>query len=215
MLTQLIIGMPIVLLAIVAFTFNADTENRTQVRGVNNESTMAQVVEVIDGDTFKVEIDNQLESVRLVGVDAPELTRNECYAQQSRDVLFQLVDSQTVYLTVDSEQSDRDAYGRLLAYVATESVEDVGLELLSLGSVATFDTFYEQKTRYEDARRDAATNGVGLWGNACQVAENCNCRRCKFISSCEEAQYLTNICGCEGLDGDSDGIACESGELGC
>lgn len=39
----------------------------------------------------------------------------------------------------------------------------------------------------------------------------CNCSKsCTAISSCEEAYYQLNICGCSIRDGDKDGVPCES-----
>jgi len=39
----------------------------------------------------------------------------------------------------------------------------------------------------------------------------CDCSKtCSQMSSCEEAQYQLNICGCTARDGDKDGIACDA-----
>ncbi len=39
----------------------------------------------------------------------------------------------------------------------------------------------------------------------------CNCSKtCPQMSSCEEAQYQLNVCGCEARDADKDGIACDA-----
>ena len=39
----------------------------------------------------------------------------------------------------------------------------------------------------------------------------CNCSKtCSQMSSCEEAQYQLNVCGCKARDADKDGIACDS-----
>lgn len=44
----------------------------------------------------------------------------------------------------------------------------------------------------------------------------CNCSKtCTQISSCAEAQYLLNTCGCSARDADHDGIACDSAPLHC
>lgn len=44
----------------------------------------------------------------------------------------------------------------------------------------------------------------------------CNCSKtCTQISSCAEAQYLLNSCGCGARDGDNDGIACDGAPLHC
>ena len=45
---------------------------------------------------------------------------------------------------------------------------------------------------------------------------SCDCSKtCPNISSCEEAQYLLNVCGCGARDGDKDGIACDGAPLHC
>jgi hypothetical protein len=42
----------------------------------------------------------------------------------------------------------------------------------------------------------------------------CNCSlTCTQISSCAQAQYLLNSCGCTARDADHDGIACDSAPL--
>lgn len=39
----------------------------------------------------------------------------------------------------------------------------------------------------------------------------CNCSKtCPQMSSCEEAQYQLNVCGCKARDADKDGIACDA-----
>lgn len=44
----------------------------------------------------------------------------------------------------------------------------------------------------------------------------CDCSKtCPNISSCAEAQYLLNTCGCSARDGDNDGIACDGAPLNC
>ena len=44
----------------------------------------------------------------------------------------------------------------------------------------------------------------------------CNCGlTCTQISSCAQAQYLLNSCGCTARDADHDGIACDSAPLHC
>ncbi|MFC1700382.1 thermonuclease family protein [Patescibacteria group bacterium] len=40
---------------------------------------------------------------------------------------------------------------------------------------------------------------------------NCSCSKtCPNMSSCEEAYYQLNVCGCSARDGDKDGVPCES-----
>lgn len=45
---------------------------------------------------------------------------------------------------------------------------------------------------------------------------SCDCSKtCTEISSCTEAQFLLNSCGCSARDADRDGIACDSAPLNC
>ncbi len=44
----------------------------------------------------------------------------------------------------------------------------------------------------------------------------CDCSKtCEQISSCAEAQYQLNTCGCRQRDADRDGIACDRAPLNC
>jgi hypothetical protein len=44
----------------------------------------------------------------------------------------------------------------------------------------------------------------------------CNCSlTCTQMTSCSEAQYQLNTCGCSARDADHDGIACDSAPLHC
>ncbi len=52
------------------------------------------------------------------------------------------------------------------------------------------------------------TQSISSWG--------CDCSKtCTQISSCAEAQYLLNTCGCSKRDADHDGIACDGAPLNC
>ena len=67
----------------------------------------AKVVEVIDGDTFKVELDGTIETIRLIGIDAPELTDaagQRGLAARARDVLGELLAAGPVELVADIEE---------------------------------------------------------------------------------------------------------------
>src|SRR5439155_8156141 len=69
----------------------------------------AQVVSVHDGDTITVLIDNRLEKVRLIGIDAPKLDQVP-WGVQARDALGGLVDGKTIRL--ETEITIRDQYKR-------------------------------------------------------------------------------------------------------
>lgn len=78
-----------------------------------SSDTEARVVSVTDGDTLTVEIDGVNERIRLIGINAPEA--GECFAAEATAELRRLTVGTTV--TLETDRSDRDAFGRLLRYV--------------------------------------------------------------------------------------------------
>lgn len=92
------------------------------------------VVSVLDGDTIKVEKDNQIETVRYIGIDTPEIEHNgnqsQCYGKEATDRNSKLVNGQVVELKKD--KTDRDKYGRLLRYVYVNN-EMINLKLVEEG----------------------------------------------------------------------------------
>ena len=85
-----------------------------------------KVYSVIDGDTFRYrKEDGSLQSVRLLGVDAPESNTaryrtTECFWKEAKNYLTNLIKNQYVTLEFDSNSASSDAYGRMLAYVYLE-----------------------------------------------------------------------------------------------
>lgn len=52
---------------------------------------------------------------------------------------------------------------------------------------------------------------VGDYGNTASSGFTCEGKRyCREMTSCEEAQFYLNQCGVGRLDGDGDGVPCES-----
>ncbi|MCO8126013.1 lamin tail domain-containing protein [Acidimicrobiia bacterium EGI L10123] len=125
----------------------------------------ARVVEVVDGDTIRVEVAGQQESVRLIGINTPE--RGECLSDEATGRLQDLVAGQTVELVVD--RTDRDQYGRLLRHVEVAGV-DVGAELVRSGHALAreYPPDTGRSEAYAAAQRSAEDDGVGMWAtNAC------------------------------------------------
>lgn len=122
----------------------------------------SSVVDVIDGDTIEVELAGGRETVRIIGVNAPE--RGECLADEATRRLRELVAGADVELVAD--QSDRDQYGRLLRYVESGGT-DVGAELVRAG-LALAREYPPDTARshdYEAAQQTAEDAGAGMWGS--------------------------------------------------
>ncbi|MEM3543348.1 MAG: thermonuclease family protein [archaeon] len=123
----------------------------------------AYVLKVIDGDTIKVLIRNKMESVRFVGINAPET--NECYWKEAKEYVESRLSMKKVKLVYDSH-SKIDRYGRILAYVYVDGV-DFGRELLEKGYVRVFEKYpFDKMKEYIELQEKSAQEKKGLW-SAC------------------------------------------------
>lgn len=127
----------------------------------------ARVVEVVDGDTIKVEIGGRQYILRYIGVDTPE-TRHpdrpvEPYGLEATAANERLVAGKVVYLEKDVSETDR--YGRLLRYVWVDGLM-VNEELVRQGyaRVSTFPPDVKYAERFLELEREAREAGRGLWG---------------------------------------------------
>jgi len=134
----------------------------------------ARVLSIIDGDTIRVSFYGETETIRFIGVDAPELTpQPEPYGpeaeQYTRDKLPVL---SYIGLEFDDDACGGaqrpahcyDVYDRLLAYIRTEKGDDLGILLLSTG-LARLYTYgdFGRKPEYEETEQYAKNLGVGIW----------------------------------------------------
>ncbi len=126
---------------------------------------------VVDGDTVEL-VGGQ--RVRYIGVDAPETYNDECFSQEAREALWDLVtDDHRVCLLEDSGSSPVDPYGRWLRYVFVFDGERWVMQnarLVRQGAARAYHQFLKGKDyAYEikDAESKAKTDAVGLWSK-CQ-----------------------------------------------
>lgn len=118
----------------------------------------AQVLAVVDGDTLRVDVGGVVETVRLIGINAPE--SGECLAEAASRRLSELVADRTV--TLDDEVSGRDRYGRLLrhVYVGEVLVNEVlvgeGLAVAHRTDTSRADVLAVAQQRAQEDRR-------GMW----------------------------------------------------
>ena len=134
------------------------------------EEATGEVVDVTDGDTIEVSLGGEVEDVRYIGVDTPEVDPNievECFGKQASELNAELVEGERVRLVFDAER--RDKYGRLLAYVYVGETF-VNAELVRRGYATTL-TIAPNDTHaalFERLAREAGSAGRGLWG-ACRA----------------------------------------------
>ncbi len=196
----------------------------------SNPPQTGKVVEVVDGDTIKVLLDEdgKVHSLRYVGIDSPE--RGVAYSAEATAKNAELVYGKEATLVRDV--SETDMYGRLLRYVVVDGIF-VNFELVADGSAKSYR--YPPDTAcnptFEAAQSRASAAALGVWALppaliALPTAPRsggtaaCNCNGpdldCKDFGSHASAQACYSYCSSMGfgdvfrLDGDADGNACES-----
>jgi len=136
---------------------------------VSGERVRGRVIEVVDGDTVRVELaEGGIESVRYIGIDTPESNPDqplECFGHEAERANAALVAGRDLDLELGEEP--RDDYGRLLVYVRVGSPRGalVNAELVREGfartlTIAPNDRLAPLLRRLETA---AARAGRGLW----------------------------------------------------
>lgn len=125
------------------------------------ESGAVRVLSVADGDTVDVSIDGRQDTVRILGINAPE--SGECLGEEATRRVEELVEGPGTVL-ISGQSPERDKYGRLLADLVigdTSIARTLVLEGLAL-SVAYGRSAQEQKP-LDDLQALARADQVGLW----------------------------------------------------
>ncbi|MBU7018359.1 MAG: thermonuclease family protein [Theionarchaea archaeon] len=110
---------------------------------------------VIDGDTFKLETG---ETVRLIGIDAPELSQPG--GEKSREYLAHLILNKGV--TLEKGYEDRDKYNRLLRFVYIDDL-CINEEMIRQGYAEARYLTDSIREYYIQLEMEAETAKAGLW----------------------------------------------------
>lgn len=137
-----------------------------------------------------------------------------------------------IRIETDPESDRRGSFGRLLVYVYVDN-QDFNYQLITNGYARMYDSTFSKQSEYAQAEEDARTNEVGLWDfeqpetptptptpDPDSGSDDVDVPplppdgdyNCGDFDTHEQAQHvLENTPGDpHGLDGDSDGVACES-----
>ncbi len=192
------------------------------------EEFKAKVIVVMDGDTVMVLRDGKKIKVRLANIDAPEL--NQEFGKESRQALADRVLKKQV--RVNSQAVD--SYGRMIAEIKLDG-QSVNEEQVRKG-MAWVGSHAHRNKQYLELSKQAKQSRRGLWAKSAQPispeqwrkshpsktnssqasaiqAVNSVCGKkhlCSQMTTCEEAKIYLLHCGIKTLDGNSDGVPCES-----
>ena len=177
--------------------------SRTDIRSFADvdlsQATKAIVIKCTDKDTFDVLIQNppnrlkKQETIRLLGVDAPELHHNgeaEPFSFEASEYTKERVYNKKVLLAFDHRL--RDQYDRVLAYVYLPDGSCLNAELLENGYARLFSSEECQfSEEFRSLERAARERQAGLWA---EVENNV------FIAAIHNAGYEEHLVIKNGTD---------------
>ena len=129
-----------------------------------------EVLKVIDGDTIDVNLDGEMERIRLIGINTPETVDPrklvECFSHEASEKAKDILSGKRALLESDPAQGERDKYGRLLRYVFLEDGINFNLLMIREGYAYeyTYDLPYKYQAEFKQAQKYAEKNGLGLGG---------------------------------------------------
>lgn len=144
-------------------TIETDTP---KVSSYSNDREIGTVTKVTDGDTIRVQLGDQNISVRLIGIDTPEISHPkepvQCYGPEAQEALEKLILNKEIKL--EKDVSDTDRFGRSLRYVW---LEDMLINEYLTENGFAFASAYPPDTKYQDkisqSEQSAKINERGLW----------------------------------------------------
>lgn len=150
----------------------------------------AKVVEVVDGDTIRVRLEESVHRVRYIGIDAPE--RDDLLGPAATEANQSLVAGQTVIL--ERDVSDTDDYGRWLRYVYLPDGLFVNAELVRLGlaRARAYPPDLSRQAELTVMEEEARAEGRGLWKEV-PAARGAGGVRIVGVDKKAELAMLTNM----------------------
>lgn len=146
-------------------------EGASPVNSAPTQTDLFSVTNVIDGDTIKVNINGTVETLRLIGIDTPEVVDPrkpvQCFGVESSNKAKELLSGKSVRLEADSTQGERDVYGRLLRYVFLSNGTNFNKLMIEQGYAFeyTYNLPYKYQTEFKKAEIYARENKLGLWAD--------------------------------------------------
>lgn len=157
-------------------------QKQNQVQG-----SEATVTDVVDGDTVDIRLGETTETVRLIGIDTPEvhvevspeeyenIPENDrgrtClreWGEKASEFAEQKLAGKKVNFTTDPYSDTRGTYGRLLGYININQT-NFNYRLVEKGLARVYDSKFRDKQRFLQAEQKAQERMKGLW--QCQEFE--------------------------------------------
>lgn len=150
------------LISIILFLCLSQNLSKEQIGQNNlnlkNQTFVAKVIRIMDGDTMEVLYKNTPIKIRLANIDCPEKRGAQPFGNEAKKALSDLCFGQQV--TVHGEKYDRNK--RLIAVVFNNKNQNVNQEMLKCGMAWHFKR-YSTDPVYAKLEVEARKNKIGLW----------------------------------------------------
>ena len=125
--------------------------------GFKGEQFEGVVTRVIDGDTVEFQTDKGTVTVRVAGIDAPEL--KQAYGLEAKQEACKLALGKTVHVIVKSV----DKYHRRVAVITLPDGKDFGEEMIRLGAAWWYSKYDTWDPIKKNLQNEARASKLGLW----------------------------------------------------
>jgi micrococcal nuclease len=146
----------IVVLVIAVFAVGRLLEEPKAPLPAKGSELVCTVSKVYDGDTVTTRCEDGKLSIRVFGIDAPEMGQKP-WGEQSRQQLQALLPKDSVRLAV----KDIDRYDRVVAQLYAGD-QDLGLEMVRQGRAVVY-AQYNRSPAYREAQAQAKWQRRGVW----------------------------------------------------
>ena len=189
----------------------------------NAENLTGRVIAIADGDTVTIIKDNQTTKIRLAEIDTPE--KNQPYGKKAKKALSNFIFNKEVEVEIVTI----DRYGRTVGKIFLNN-QNINKEMVKAGHAWVYVKYAKDKTFFA-LENEARENQLGLWAlpkeqriapwqwrrgkrnteRESNIPFQCGSKTtCREMQSCVEAKFYLKNCGLTRIDGDRDGIPCES-----
>lgn len=209
------------ILLLVSLFISIPTQADTTVTG--------KVVKVADGDTLTLRIKNKRLKIRLAEIDTPE--KAQAYGMLAREALVDKVMGKLINVRITTT----DRYKRSIGHIYLNN-RHINAEMIKEGHAWVYRNYLKDRSLLA-IEKQARLAKRGLWALPISerqapwewrkarrnsnkikskptqtVAKGCisNKRYCKHMTNCNEAIFYLNQCHRKNMDGDNDGIPCET-----
>ncbi len=134
--------------------------------------------ECVDGDTFKVTIDNKKYTVRMLAVDTPESVhptkKVEYYGKEASNYTCEsLKNAKKIELEYDDNSDKTDKYDRLLAWVfIDDKLHQASLIENGYAKIAYLYDDYKYTNELEKLQEKASIKEIGVWDTEAKTKYN-------------------------------------------